>query len=375
MAHTITFLSLTTPEDIKMLREIFRAITGVIGFKPFLSTRLTTCALELARNVIEHGKGGHAQVSLVEPRGGSVMLRMVFTDQGPGIPDLPPLPEDDRALSGGQGLGLGLDGVRHMADDFDLQTGRGGTRVRADFAAPLDRAEMAACATSAADHCDEILMRQSSAERRIRQLEADLDERELMIGEVHHRTANNLTMISSLLRMEQRRAKTPETQDVLSSLSIRVESMARMHKLLQTGGAETVGARAYLSQISALAETFNRPGLDVKIEVEADGTAVPARLALDLGLITGELITNAYKHAFVGRRSGAIRISLVTEGDMIRYAFRDDGTGLSEGEMPERSGSLGWRMIRGSVAGNMGHMTVDGSDGLSIQISFPTELG
>ncbi len=371
MAHTIASLALTSTDDIKILQKLCKAITEAIGFKPFLATRLTTAALELARNVIEHGNGGHARISLSEPRGGAVVLRMIFADQGPGIADLAAaMPEDDRPAAG-RGLGLGLGGVKRMADDFDLRTGPNGTRVRADFVAPVDRSEMQDYASAAADRCDEILMQQGSADHRIRQLEADLDERDLMIGEVHHRTANNLTMIASLVRMEQRRAQSTETREVLGSLGIRVEAMARTHKLLQTAEEEAVEARTHLTQIAALSQSFERSDLSVKVRVEADGTRLPARLALDLGLITGELITNAYKHAFHGRSEGAILISLSTEGDTIRYGFHDDGQGLGDAQSPERSGSLGWRMLRSTVAGNMGHLAVDGRDGLKVEINFP----
>ena len=92
---------------------------------------------------------------------------------------------------------------------------------------------------------------------------------------------------------------------------------------------------------------------------------------LDLGLITGELVTNAFKHAFPDRSEGRISIRLTTESDTIRYRFSDDGVGLAEGQKPERSGSLGWRMIRSSVSTNMGHMTVGVTGGLTVDISFP----
>ena len=372
MPYTITSLSLTVSDDIKILQQIAKSVTEIIGYKPFHATRLTTCAMELARNVIEHGRGGYARLSLHEPRGGDVVLRMNFADQGDGIDDPQAvLSGHDDARASGPGMGLGLAGVQRMADDFEIDTGSSGTHVRADFTAPIETSDMADCAEIAGNRCDEILMRESNSDRRIRQLETELSARDLAINEVHHRTANNLTMISSLIRLEQRRATEGETSDVLASLGIRVEAMARTHKLLQTGEAETVGARAYLQQISALAVTFNRTDLTVAVDVEGDDTPIPARLALDLGLITGELITNAFKHAFEGRSTGQITIGLTTDGEMIHYRFSDNGKGLEDGQQPERSGSLGWRMIRATVSGNLGKLHVDGSNGMRVDMSFP----
>lgn len=370
MAQTITSLSLTAADDVKILQQIALAVTEALGFKRFHATRLVTCTLELARNVIEHGGGGFARLSLHEPRGGAVMLRLAFADQGTGIADL------EEALAGqvrGDGLGLGLAGVRRMADDFHVDTGSSGTRIQADFQAPIETADLARIAEEAGNRCDEILMRESNADRRIRQLETDLSAREMAIGEVHHRTSNNLTMIASLIRMEQRRAKAEETRDVLASLGIRVDAMARAHKLLQEGEGETVAPGPYLQQIAALAETFNRANLQVRVAVESDESPIPARLALDLGLITGELVTNAFKHAFPDRETGRISIRLETRGEAIVYRFSDDGVGLPEGEQPERSGSLGWRMIRMTVTSNMGHMTVDVRGGVTVEISFPRQ--
>ncbi|GAA4229709.1 two-component sensor histidine kinase [Sagittula marina] len=371
MAQTITSLSLTVADDIKILQKIAKAVTASLGFKPFHATRLTTCAMELARNVIEHGQGGHARLSLHEPRGGAVVLRLAFADQGSGIDDLDAAMAGREPYAHGEGMGLGLAGARRMADNFQIETGNTGTLIKADFAAPIDSADIAQCAEAAGNRCDEILMREGNADRRIRQLESDLTARDLTIGEVHHRTANNLTMIGSLVRMEQRRAQTDEAKGVLSSLGIRIESMARTHKLLQSGDTESVRPLAYLQQISALAESFNRSDLIVHVDVNADDAPIPARLALDLGLITGELITNAFKHAFADRSEGRIAISMSTEGETITYRFSDDGIGLAPGQQPERSGSLGWRMIRATVSSNLGHLNVSGETGLMVEMTFP----
>ncbi|SPJ26068.1 ATP-binding protein [Palleronia abyssalis] len=371
MAHTITSLSLTDTDDVKVLQQIAKAVTEAVGFKPFHATRVITCAMELSRNVIEHGRGGYARLSLHEPRGGTVVLRLAFADQGPGINNVDAALADKGPSLRKSGLGLGLSGVKRMADDFEIETGASGTRVKADFQAPVETSELARCAADAGMRCEEILMRESNADRRIRQLETDLGARDLAIGEVHHRTANNLTMIASLMRMERRRAKAEETRDVLASLGIRVESMARTHRLLQSGKESSVSPRAHLQQIAALAETFNRADLKVRVEVEADETPIPARLALGLGLITSELITNTFKHAFAGRNRGHIKLSLFTEGELVRFRFGDDGNGLSDGQQPERSGSLGWSMIRGTVSSNMGHLSVDGREGLTVEMTFP----
>lgn len=122
--HTVP---LTTESDVVILRRRVRDLAEQHGFDVFATAAITTAASELSRNTVTHGGGGSATIEELE-REGRRGLRLRFTDQGPGIPDI------ERALTGGfstrRSLGLGLSGSRRLVDDFDLESTPGvGTEV------------------------------------------------------------------------------------------------------------------------------------------------------------------------------------------------------------------------------------------------------
>jgi serine/threonine-protein kinase RsbT len=115
-------------EDVVTVRKHAREHAQRLSLSLLDTTKLVTAASELARNALEHGGGGHAEIELVEdgPRRG---VRMTFVDDGPGIPDVA------RALSGGfstgKGLGLGLGGSKRLVSELEIDTVVGrGTTVR-----------------------------------------------------------------------------------------------------------------------------------------------------------------------------------------------------------------------------------------------------
>lgn len=117
-------------DDVVRVRQLVRA-QAVAATRLSLvdQTKLVTAASELARNTLLHGGGGRAEVQIVT-NGRRKGVRIVFTDSGPGIPDLDLAFTDGYTTKGG--LGLGLSGARRLMDEFELQTAPGqGTTVTA----------------------------------------------------------------------------------------------------------------------------------------------------------------------------------------------------------------------------------------------------
>lgn len=118
---------LHTDEDVVRLRKMVRDDMVSLRFTLTEQTKMVTAASELARNVLRHGGGGHAELEQMQ-RGGRDGVRVTFVDEGPGIADL------DQALTDGfttgGGMGLGLSGARRLADEFDIESTPGvGTTV------------------------------------------------------------------------------------------------------------------------------------------------------------------------------------------------------------------------------------------------------
>ena len=113
--------------EVVSVRHLVRRWAVDLGFTLVEQTKIVTAASELARNMVDYGGGGVMTVELLEDgirRG----LRLIFEDQGPGIPDVARALQD--GFTSGSGMGLGLGGARRLSNEFDIRTAPGeGTRV------------------------------------------------------------------------------------------------------------------------------------------------------------------------------------------------------------------------------------------------------
>ena len=116
-------------DDIAAVRTSVKRIVALLNFSIVSQTKIVTAASELARNTLEHGKGGSVEIQLLDEHD-RVGVRMVFEDQGPGIPDIARAMED--GFTTGVGMGLGLGGAKRLMDEFSVESTAGeGTRISA----------------------------------------------------------------------------------------------------------------------------------------------------------------------------------------------------------------------------------------------------
>ena len=106
-------------DDIVKVRQMTREWALMQTFSLVDQTKIVTAASELARNTLEHGRGGEVRIQALEV-GQRRGVRLTFTDQGPGIPDLEKALRD--GFTTGNGMGLGLSGSKRLVNDFDIQT-------------------------------------------------------------------------------------------------------------------------------------------------------------------------------------------------------------------------------------------------------------
>ncbi|AVT33034.1 MULTISPECIES: anti-sigma regulatory factor [unclassified Plantactinospora] len=124
---TPQLVTISSDADVVRVRQLVRTAAVAVSLSLVDQTKLVTAASELARNTLVYGGGGGAEVDVVDS-GRRKGIRIVFSDDGPGIADLE-LALTDGYTSGG-GLGLGLGGARRLVDEFEVDTGKGrGTRV------------------------------------------------------------------------------------------------------------------------------------------------------------------------------------------------------------------------------------------------------
>jgi len=173
--------------------------------------------------------------------------------------------------------------------------------------------------------------------------EQQIRDKDVLLRELQHRVANNLQMVTALIRIEARNVSKATADaahdDRFDRLAGRIEAMALLYRSLsgETAG-DTVDLGTYLSGIaSAVMQAHAVEGIHLKLEV--DSWLVSINVALPAGLVVNELLTNALKHAF-GDQGGTITLKCLVEETGCRVVVADDGVGLAEGVVWPRPGKL-----------------------------------
>ncbi|MDB5493115.1 MAG: signal transduction histidine kinase [Phenylobacterium sp.] len=192
-----------------------------------------------------------------------------------------------------------------------------------------------------------------------------------LFAELNHRVKNNLAVVAAALQLQARDSRS-ELREGLSAAADRILSVADLHAALhQQNSADTVDLRPYLQALGArLAKTL-LAGRAIRLTVACAPLPVSVADAVNIGLVTNELVTNAAKHAFSGGRSGTISVALVAEPGQIRLTVSDDGVGAPAAAR-EKPG-LGLRLVRSLVEGVGGSIAFKEGKGSRIEVVKPLE--
>ncbi|MGB5484395.1 sensor histidine kinase [Parasphingorhabdus sp.] len=163
--------------------------------------------------------------------------------------------------------------------------------------------------------------------------EQRIAERDMLLVEVDHRVKNNLAILSSLLSLQRQKSDNIEVKEALSKAGGRVHSLSKAYESLRYDNLDNIAVvdmRDFLNRLcGSLREAL---ALDGRIELIV--AAEPCQLSRDragaVGLLINELVTNAVKHAFVDRESGAITVEMRTISDGAVLEVRDNGVGLPD---------------------------------------------
>ncbi len=208
-------------------------------------------------------------------------------------------------------------------------------------------------------------------------LAQSLEEKQVLLAELHHRVKNNMQIIVSLLNLQSDRVADAEAVRALAETSNRVRSMLLVHdNLYQADNLACIRAGDYLEAVvKDVLASHGAKQNDIRCQVTAEVTVLDFETAGTCGLIVSELVHNALKHAFGTRRSGSIRVRLAADGEH-GYTLRveDDGVGLARFE-PDASDTLGLRLVQALVRRRLrGDLSLEGGPGTRFVIAFPAEV-
>lgn len=208
-------------------------------------------------------------------------------------------------------------------------------------------------------------------EERTSQLRASLEEKEVLLKEIHHRVKNNLQIISSLLNLQAGDIKDEQTSEMFRNSISRVKSMALIHeKLYQSKDLARIDFSEYAGGlIEYLLSAYQVQSNSIRVKIDIDNTFLPVNTAIPCGLIMNELISNSLKHAFPDGRKGEIRIRFCKEG-AYTLTLSDDGIGFPESIDVHHATSLGLRLVNGLILQLGGFMKLNVEQGTEFQITF-----
>jgi two-component sensor histidine kinase len=216
--------------------------------------------------------------------------------------------------------------------------------------------------------------RQAEIDQQNTSLELLLMEKEFLLKEIHHRVKNNLQVVMSLLSAQAAGLQDQAALSAIQESQHRVHTMALLHQQLYQGEqVARIPMQAYLQElVSYLREAYERPQIGFALQVEA--LELDVAVAVPLGLIVNEALTNALKYAFPNGREGTIKLSLYRCPEAEYHLLvEDDGVGLPAGYVPERDGSLGMTLIRGFSRQLGGQLCIRSDAGLVIDLTFQEE--
>ncbi len=204
-----------------------------------------------------------------------------------------------------------------------------------------------------------------------RQLMNELNQKKVLLKEIHHRVKNNLQVMSSILYLQFRNAPS-EIKILTEEYQNRILAMSLIHEqLYRSDDLALIDFHNYISNLTAnLFECYGISSELIHIEIEVEDICLSLDQSIPLGLIINELVSNALKYAFP-QKHGQISISLIHERYQIILTISDNGVGLPENFDLENANGLGMQLILSLVEQLEGNLIYDGKNGLIIKICFP----
>jgi len=203
-------------------------------------------------------------------------------------------------------------------------------------------------------------------------IQAALDEKVLLLREIHHRVKNNLQIIISLTNLQMRQTDDPGVKQIMSETQNRVRAMALVHeKLYRSDNLSRIDFADYSRFLAA--QLFSYYGTDtrrIRLDFAMAKIMVDIVTAVPLGLLMNELVSNALKHAFPPGRGGTIRIHGEENGGLITLVVRDDGIGIPADLDWQNTQSLGLRLVTSLVDQVDGTIGLDRSGGTAFTITM-----
>lgn len=218
----------------------------------------------------------------------------------------------------------------------------------------------------------------TSRKEREEKIKNSLKEKEVLLGEIHHRVKNNLAVISGLLFLQAEKTETKTGRNLLQQSQGRINSMAIVHELLyENHNFSSIDPGKYIEQlITHISSNLSARDKNITTNIHTGDMQLDMNIAIPCALIINELLTNAYKYAFPERDEGTIDVRIYREEDSKVNVIEvvDDGVGIPDSQIAgDGEEGLGMHLVRILTQQLRGELSISNKEGSRFVITFPAD--
>ena len=202
-------------------------------------------------------------------------------------------------------------------------------------------------------------------------IKASLEEKEILLREIHHRVKNNLQIISSMLNIQSNYIKDKEDLELLRESQSRIKSMAIIHEGLYNSNDFThINFKDYINNLMHYISVHYNLSPKIHLYVDVKNIMLNIETAVPCGLIINELVSNSIKHAFPPGSSGNIKVSLTSEMGICSLKVSDNGIGFPANVDFKNTKTLGFKLVNVLTNQLDGNIELDKRKGTEFIINF-----
>ena len=206
------------------------------------------------------------------------------------------------------------------------------------------------------------------------ELQKSVDEKEILLKEIHHRVKNNMEIISSLLTMQYRRVHDDEVKYILKQSRSRINTMALVHEFLYLGeNLAYINLEDYIKRlVEDIKELYISNNTHLRVDLNIDKLIFSTNRCIQVGMVLHELCVNSLKYAFTDNRDNLLCLHIKKSTQNIHLKIRDNGEGLENIDSLYKTDSIGMQLVHSIVEDQLdGSIEFKNNKGLECNIFFP----
>lgn len=212
-------------------------------------------------------------------------------------------------------------------------------------------------------------------EAKTAELQLALEEKEVLIKEIHHRVKNNMAVISGLLDLQGWRMKDGEAKSAIENSKLRIQTMSSIHeKLYQNKDLAKINFKSFVEElVEKVSGSLKAEDKEVSVDLDIEDGDINVNSAIPCGLILNEALCNCYEHAFTKSSKGNIYVSFKSNGDNRGYTLqiKDNGVGVPEDILESKLATLGLTLIKSLTTQIKGRLEFQNNNGTTVKIIIP----